>query len=408
MNAAMATTTTEIPTTDRMALAVTGLEPESALAIRSAFDEMFASAETWAASARLINVTSIDQKREMKMARESRLALRDIRVKAEHARKRLKEDSTRKGKAIDGIKAVLDALIVPIEAHLLEQETFADRVEEARKGALKSAREEALRAYGADPAVYANLGETDEETWALTLEGARAAHEAKLEAAKVAEAVRIEAEKLAAQAREAKRQEAVKAEAARVERERAQVEENARLAKEKAEIEAQAARDREAAAEAARVVRAEADRVAAEQAAALAIERKAAAEETAKARADVERGERELAAALKERADIEAAEVEHVRAAEQRRAAAAEAEAAAERAAALAPDREKLEGVAMQLRAIALPELATDAGKAAAADVAKQIAKMSAWVSKMAVAQSARQRLPFTASRPRGGAAAGR
>src|SRR6185437_11549413 len=103
-------------------------------------DTMFTQAEEWAARAALIKVTSVDQKREMKMARESRLALREIRIKVEHDRKRLKEDSTRRGRAIDGIANVLKALIEPLEAHLLEQETFAERVEAVRKNALKSTR----------------------------------------------------------------------------------------------------------------------------------------------------------------------------------------------------------------------------------------------------------------------------
>ncbi|MDB4946206.1 MAG: hypothetical protein JWP97_5740 [Labilithrix sp.] len=367
------TTTTEMVSTDRMALAVTGLEPESALAIRAAFEEMFASAETWAASARLIRVTSIDQKREMRMARESRLALRDIRVRAEHARKRLKEDSTRRGKAIDGIKAVLDSLIVPIEAHLLEQETFAERAEAADRAALKAAREEALRAYGADPSIYANLGATDEATWTITLDGARAAHEARLEAAKVAEAVKLEAERLAAAAREAKRLEAVRLEAERVERERMQLEENARLAKEKAEIEARAAAEREAAEAKAREVAAaaKAEREAAD--AALAVERAAAAAREESAKAEAQRVAAELAAVQAEAAARE-------------EAAKAEAWQAAEAAkeAALAPDREKLLAYAAAVRAIPAPTLTSDRGRLAAGKVNDQLVKFAGWIEKTA------------------------
>jgi hypothetical protein len=333
-----------------LTIAVQGLEPESALAIRSAFETMFAQADEWVARAKTITVTSVDQKREMKMARESRLALREIRVKAEHARKRLKEDSTRRGKAIDGIANVLKALIEPIEEHLLEQETFAERAESARKDALKAAREETLRALGADPTVYANLGETSEGVWSLTLDGARAARDAKLDAAKQAELVRVEAEKIAAEKREAARVEAARVEAERIERERVQAEDNARLKAEAVAREAAAQVERERATEQAR------------------IEREAAASALAAAKA-------EAAAAT--------AAAEAARHAEERETKRKhEADAAARQAAALAPDREKLAAFAATLRALTIPDLTTETGKAAAVKVAEQIAKMAAWVQK--------------------------
>ena len=338
-----------VPAADALALAVTGLEPESAMALRSCFEEMFSQAEKWTASARLIVVTSADQKREMKMARESRLALREIRVKAEHARKRLKEDSTRRGKAIDGIANVLKALIEPIEEHLLEQETFADRIESSRKSALKSAREETLRALGADPSAFANLGETSEETWALTLDAAKDAKTARDEAAKQAELVRVEAERIAAEKRETARLERIKVEAERVERERLVVEESARL----------------------RAALAERDRVAherAEERAASDRARAAAEQETGRAREEADRAARELAAVKAEAATAE----------RDREAAAI----GARQAAALAPDREKLAAFAAVLRALEIPALTTDPGKAAAAKVADQIEKMATWVAK--------------------------
>src|SRR5262249_42943564 len=159
-----------------------------------------------------IVVTDENDKRGMKLARDSRLALREIRVNAEKARKRLKEDSLRRGKAIDGIANVLKALIEPIEAHLLEQESFAERAELARRDTLKAARAQALVAYGADPIVDASLGEMPEDVWERTLETARLAQEAKREAERQAELVRVEAERIAAEKREAERQEAIRRE----------------------------------------------------------------------------------------------------------------------------------------------------------------------------------------------------
>lgn len=347
-------------TREQLATVVTDLEPESAMVLRASFDTLFAQAEEWTERARGIRVTSLDQKREMKLARESRLALREIRVKAEHTRKRLKEDSTRRGRAIDGMANIIKALIEPIEIHLLEQETFAERHEQARKSALRAAREEALRALGTDPVAYANLGETDEETWAATLQTAKDAHAARAEAAKEAEAVRVEAERIVAEKREAARVARVKADAERAEQERELIEANARLAAERDALELRRQAERAAEREAA-------DRAAEEA----RLAREAVEEEARKARAETERAERELAAE-RARADAE-------RRAEEERQAAAAAEA---RAAELAPDREKLLALARTVRALQVPEMATEAGKVAGAKVAEQIAKMAAWIEK--------------------------
>lgn len=337
------------PKADALAPVVTDLEPESALAIRGAFGALFDQAAEWTRRARAIRVTSLDQKREMKLARESRLAVRDIRINAEHARKRLKADIVRRGKAIDGAANIIKDLLEPIEIHLLEQETFAERHEQARKDALRAAREEALRALGTDPVAYANLGETDEETWAATLQTAKDAHAARIEAAKEAEAVRVEAERIVAEKREAARVAAAREKADRELAARAQAEENARLKTEREAIEAKHAAERAA------------QREASER----------AEEEARKARAEKDRAEAELAA--------ERAKADAERRAEEERQAAAAAEA---RAAELAPDREKLQAFAAVVRALPVPELATAAGLEARAKVVDQIARMAAWIEK--------------------------
>jgi len=336
MTAEIATHQPETPKTDALAAITTDLEPESATSIRHAFGPIFDLAAEWTRRAAEIKVTSIDQKREMKLARESRLAVRDARLQVEANRKRLKESIVRRGKAIDGAANVLKDLLEPIEIYLLEQETFASRHEAARKDALRSAREEALRALGTDPKAFANLGETDETTWESVLQTAKDAQAARLQAEKEAEEVRLEAERIAAEKREAERKEKARLEAERIEREKAQAEENARLKRERDELEAQRATERAA------------------------------------ARAETERVERELAA---ERAKAEAER----KAAEERRLAA-EAEA---RAAALAPDREKLRAFAAALRGLPVPELTTEAGVKARSTLEAQLEKFARWVEKM-------------------------
>jgi len=123
---------------DQLALATRDLEPAIADAIRNAFAAFFAQTEEWATKAGAIQVTDASQTREMRMARESRLALKDIRTSAEAVRKRLKEPYLRAGQAIDALARVIKERIEPIEATLLEQEEFGKRLEAKRVAELRS------------------------------------------------------------------------------------------------------------------------------------------------------------------------------------------------------------------------------------------------------------------------------
>lgn len=349
-----AVVTQAITPIDQLSNAVSDLEPDSAKALRAAFETMFSQVEEWEQRAKLIKVTSIDQKHEMKLARESRLGLRQVRINAENTRKRLKEDSLRRGKAIDGIANVLKALVEPIEEYLLEQEQFAEREEEKRKEALRVEREATLRALSGDPSRYANLGTLADAAWALILDDVRLAHQARLEEAKRAEEVRIEAERIAAERREADRQASIKAEAERAERERLVKEENDRLRKEAAERE-----------EAARVERAKAAAEKAEVEAKAKAERDAAEAEASRARAAAKKAADELAAKVAaEKAAAEKAEADRL-------------------AAEVAPDREKLIAFATMLRGLPVPKLTTEKGKAAGVSLEGQMGKMVNWIEKL-------------------------
>jgi hypothetical protein len=133
-----------------------GLEQTKAEVIFSKFKNFFELAGEWEKKARQIVVTSEDQEFEIEQARAGRLLLRKKRIEIENARKELKEQALREGKAIDGIANVLKALIVPIEEHLERQEKFAEfkrielekieaqRVEEEKRAAeIKRVAEEA-------------------------------------------------------------------------------------------------------------------------------------------------------------------------------------------------------------------------------------------------------------------------
>lgn len=111
-----------------------GLEKSKAEYILENFQHYFSLAAEWEKRAKEIVVTDDAQKDVMQLARVGRLALREKRIVLEKDRKRLKEQSLREGKAIDGIANVLKALIEPIEDYLDKQEHFTEyRVaEEAR------------------------------------------------------------------------------------------------------------------------------------------------------------------------------------------------------------------------------------------------------------------------------------
>lgn len=318
-----------------------GLEPATAQSLREAFDSYFQQADEWRNKALSIQITRADQVREMKLARETRLALREIRINAEKTRKRLKEDSLRKGKAIDGIYNMLAFAVEPLEKHLLDQEHYIQRIEEERKAKLKASREAELIPLGVDVTLY-QLGEMDEATFANLLETNRLAFAARQEAARKAEAERIERERQEAEER-AKRE----AEAA-AERERLRIE-NERLQREKAAAEAAARAEREAAENARR--------------------------EAAEAQAKAEREARERA-----EAELRAKQETERKAREEAEAAARAAAAAA----AAAPDREKLVALAKAIRELPIPELDSDMGKGITNLIRSQVEKFAAWIETQA------------------------
>jgi hypothetical protein len=177
-------------TQSRLALAVAGLDPAMAASMQATFGDFFAQAEEWAARAKAIQVTSANQVEAIKFARESRLALRQIRLRVENRRKELKEDSLKRGRAIDGVANSLKSLIEPIEAQLLEQEEFVERQEAARVAAIRQKRTEELLALGASPSIYADLGNMPDPEWENLRQYETQRHESQLAQERAAEEVR--------------------------------------------------------------------------------------------------------------------------------------------------------------------------------------------------------------------------
>ncbi len=344
-----------IPTLETQ-LAKVELSAESMESMREAYAPHWQAFEALVASSRYIRPD------EPKKAKAARLSFKQVRCAAENTRKQLKEDSLRRGKAIDGIYNVLEFALAPCEKAMLEIEEAEERAEAKRKADLHAARQALLAPYMATD--HMALGEMGSEAWETLLAGAKAAHQARLDAQAKEVADRVERERVA------KEDLAKRLEADRLERERMQAE-NERLAKvadeerrkrQDAERIAAEERAKEQAAQAAKDKAAAAEREKAD---------KAARDERSRlaAKAEAEKRKAELAQAELARIEREAAEKK-------------KADAAAVRKAARAPDRAKVEEVAQAIAAIKVPKMTTEEGQAVAALLQEQLTKFVGWAQK--------------------------
>ena len=224
-----------------------GLEQQTSSYLKEKFLPFFEQAQKWKSEAKKLIVTDVSQKKEMMLAREARLALRDIRIQADKTRKALKEDSLRYGKAVQGVYNVIEYLVVPIEKYLEEQEKFEEIQEQKRKDALKALRDEEIKdlvefiPYGLD------LGEMSDENYQKLIDGARLQYAKKFEAERKAEQERIAEEKRKEEERiqMALENERLKKEAEKREKELKAIQEQQRLEREKLEQELKAQQEKE-------------------------------------------------------------------------------------------------------------------------------------------------------------------
>lgn len=212
-----------------------GLDTTKAKFILEKFTDYFNLADEWTIKARAIKVTDASQTGDMAMAREGRLFLREKRIAIEKARKELKEQALREGKAIDGIANVLKALIVPIEDYLDRQERFVEIKEEEKREALrleveKRIEDERIAKEKADAEALEKSRLENEKLKAEAIE-----REKKAQAERKKQEAKIAKEKAKRDA-ERKEQEAIMAqERKKADMERKLIEEKARLEREKQE-----------------------------------------------------------------------------------------------------------------------------------------------------------------------------
>ncbi|MDD5358311.1 MAG: hypothetical protein PHX80_04140 [Candidatus Nanoarchaeia archaeon] len=228
-----------------------GVDRTKAQQVLDQFQGFFAEAAKYEEEVKSISITDASQVAEMKRARDVRLALKDIRCNGENTRKRLKEESLRTGKMIDGFQRILEGIIVPIENDLLEKEKFVERQEQARIAKVKEERESKLVLYEVDLTLYNNLGEMTQAVFDQLLSGSKLIYETRKEQERKAEEERIAKEQADAIEREKMRaeNERLKQEAAareaEVEKERKKLEKE----RQRKEAELQAERDAREAAE---------------------------------------------------------------------------------------------------------------------------------------------------------------
>lgn len=292
-----------------------GIEQETAISLQKTFMPFFQQAEEWKEKAMSINITDENQVQEMQLARESRIALKNIRVEVEKKRKELKEESLRKGKAIDGMANVIKFLVKPIEEHLQKQEDFIKIRKEKKKQERLNKRIALLAPYNVDTE-YVDIVNMDDNKFDIFLNNEKTRYDAAKKAERKAEEERIAREKAEAE-----------------ERERIRIE-NEKLRKEAEEREKQLEKERK---EREKIEAENQKKIEAEQAKRKKIEDELKAKKEAEERAAKEQEEKtkaELAARKK-----------------------------AEHDAKIAPDKEKLHALSVLISEIETPELKTPEGK---------------------------------------------
>jgi len=127
-------------------------------------------------------------------AKTLRLAIAKVRIETEKMRKTEKEEYLRAGKAIDGVANILKFAVSDKEKQLDEIENHYKNLEIERLKDLGASRSATIELYGIDMDHNA-LADMNDDVWNNFYNGARVAHEQKIEALEKAEADQIAAEK---------------------------------------------------------------------------------------------------------------------------------------------------------------------------------------------------------------------
>ncbi len=339
------------------------LPEDAALTLRNEFGQFYTDIVMWRDKA--ATITDETDPLHQKMAREVRLKLRAARIDVERVRKALKEESLRRGKAIDGFANVLKYLCEPVEKRMDDIEKYAERMEAERIERMVQERTAELVATGNDPTAY-NLAAMDDATFAMVLKNAK-----RIQAEVAETAAKAEADRIAQEEADRKERERIQQENERLRKEAAEREAAAKVERDR--IEAERAKERAADAAKLRETEARLKREAAEREAVIRKEREAAAvkqreieAQAAKLNAERKKVKAERAAAAKAEADRKAAE------------------AAAKRKAERAPDKEKILAFARTILDIELPKVKTPAAHDAMIEISAKRDGFAVWIENQA------------------------
>lgn len=324
------------------------VDKSTAIKLQETFNPFFEKAQEWKKEAEAIVVTSSEQTEDMALAREIRLELKHIRTETEKKRKAMKEESLRTGKAIDGIANVIKFLIVPIEEYLQEQEDYVKREKERKKIELTEKRIAELSQYEVETEHY-NLSDMSEAGYNQLLETSKIIFEQKREAERKAEEERIAREKA-----EAEENERIRKENERLKKEAEERERQAKIERKKQEEAKRIEQEKREKEETARKIKEEK-------------ERKAHEEKIKKEREAREKVERELKAKKE-------AEEKAKRDREEQ-----------ERQAKLAPDKKKLESLAVRIMEIELPDVTSSGAKKILESAVELLNKTSNYIKQKSI-----------------------
>jgi hypothetical protein len=154
------------------------LDTDTKNQLKGSFDEYIQIANEWERLAKTIVVTDVTQVELMTKAKEGEKILRTKLKEIESTRKSLKEESLRRGKAIDEIARNFKELITPIADYLREQGDFAKNQEKLKLEQMILERTQELTKYGAD-IEGVDLGSMNSAMYNLVLSSAKAQYEAK-------------------------------------------------------------------------------------------------------------------------------------------------------------------------------------------------------------------------------------
>lgn len=320
-----------------LAVELKKVEEKTAIELRNTFMPFFEQADEWAKKAKAIVVTNAEQTKEMELARQARLNLKNIRVEVEKKRKQLKEESLRTGKAIDGMANIIKYLIIPVEEYLQQQEDFVKQQEARRKAELAEKRVSELLKYEVETEYY-NLTDMSENGYDQLLQTSKIVYEQRKEAER-------------------------KAEEDRIAREKAEAEERKWMQEENERLKAEAAK-RERQMETAR-------------------EKQAKLDAERKVREDKERKTYELQLA-KEREETKKIEAE-LKAKKEAEEKARQEILAKEREAKLAPDKKKLQVLAITIMEIEMPEVVSQEAKNIVENVITLLNKTSNYIKEKCI-----------------------